>query len=589
MMSTPVYRVSERCLRRLAALGLLLVGAWFVVTHFIHVFTEAINWDEFALLARAERTHALDIVSGGGRPGLASLVLVPFVRDCVDAVQSVVNARLLWQFFTLAYLAGVYALVRRWFIHAGRPDDGRAQGLLAVALLAFLPAFVVWSVQVRTDQVALAAATWAGVLLMSPSRLRAAGAGVLFGIALLCTQKALYVIVLVLILFATASIERLRTGTVSRREFLSGQALHLAITGAATLIVVVVYALLYPEATVLASNAALSGARQTMSFTRASQGYRIYTVHAAKLLVHGTLMVTLVVWTTYVIRTRRIEQWSLIATCWLMLALGLVVVVVHGSSFAYFIMTAGLFPALALSMAAGGPLALTGRASWPLVAALAALAAMQSFWESVEMFMDTQSEQRATLRLVSESALRLRRGYHVEGALFCMQDPEPLPVMFTEQIWRRFHDAPDAPQALAAFEEEFRQRQVAYIVHSYRLGHFPQQMRRFWSEHYVWHSRSLYVAGFELHGLEGYQELDLIVAGRYRWDPDRRNPDAHLELDGRILQAGEHVDLKPGTAKARTIGGATGQLLLADLPRPARTGYPAFYIGRQVRQLGGRQ
>jgi hypothetical protein len=55
------------------------------------------------------------------------------------------------------------------------------------------------------------------------------------------------------------------------------------------------------------------------------------------------------------------------------------------------------------------------------------------------------------------------------------------------------------------------------------------------------------------------------------------------------LQPGETIDLRVGTLPAQALGEhAQGQLLLADLPRPPRDGYPAFYHRRQISQLGGR-
>ena len=41
-------------------------------------------------------------------------------------------------------------------------------------------------------------------------------------------------------------------------------------------------------------------------------------------------------------------------------------------------------------------------------------------------------------------------------------------------------------------------RPIAYIVDSYRLGQFPEDIRSFWSQHYVWYARSLYIAGYDI-------------------------------------------------------------------------------------------
>jgi hypothetical protein len=153
---------------------LVIVASWFLTTHNLHVYSEVVNWDEFAVLERAERSLRFGQIIDDGRPGLVSVILMPFVRECMDANWRVVNARIFWQLFTLTYLIGVYYLVRQWFHFCGRRDDGTPQGLLAVALLAFLPAFVVRSVQMRTDQVMLAFTTWAGVLPISSKARHAA-------------------------------------------------------------------------------------------------------------------------------------------------------------------------------------------------------------------------------------------------------------------------------------------------------------------------------------------------------------------------------------------------------------------------------
>lgn len=568
---------------------LLLVAGWFLTTHYLHVFSEVINWDEFAILERAERSVRFGKVIGDGRPGLITIVLMPFVKGCIDATRSVVEARLLWQGITVAYLFGVYCLVRRWFAHAGRPQEGNAPALLAVALLAFLPAFVVWSVQVRTDQAALAATVWAGVLLLSTGYLQAALAGALIAIGLLCTQKGIYTVALVGVLFATATLARAWPLHDRSREELQRAAKRLGVVAIAAVGVIALYYQLVPDVKRLASGDMVMSSLETMRFSRKSQGYRIYTVHMMRLIVHWVLFAVLVAWSGRALWNRDRAELPLIATCWLALVLGLAVIVVHGSAFPYFIMTAGLFPALALSMAAGRPLATTGRSAWPIIAALVVMSAMQSLWESVEMLSDTQREQRETLRLVYDSPLKDRRGYHVEGALLCMRDPDPLPTMFSPGIWQRFYGSPQAMQNRTAWIEEFRSRPVAYIVESYRLAQFPPELRTFFARHYIWYARSLYIAGYNVISGTGPREVDVIVPGRYRWDADVTSPRATLTIGETILRSGDTIPLGVGTYTAQvpeTDG--RGQLILDDLPRPTRDGYPFFYHRRQIGQLGGR-
>ena len=513
---------------------------------------------------------------------------MPFVYDCIDSVRSVVHARLLWQLMTLAYLVGVYFLVRRWFVHAGRSHEGQMQALLAVALLAFLPAFVTWSVQVRTDQPALAAAVWGGVLMLSTSYRRAALAGALFAVALLCTQKALYVIGLCGMLFATASAARVWSIATATRPELVLVLGRLASAAVGMIIVLGTYMLLVPEAGNLASGRAVAAGLEAMNWARQNQGYRIYTVHADRLIVHWALFVVLVTWSLGAIWRHKASDFALLASCWLALLLGLVVIRFHGSSYAYFIMTAGLFPAVALSMATCRPLARAGRMAWPVVVSLIVLAAFQSAHESVEMLADTQLEQRETMRLVHDSKLRDRRGYQVEGALFCSRDPDPLPVMFSQEIWRRFHASPKASQATADFIAELRDRPVAYFVESYRMNQFSAEVRMFFAEHYVWYARSLFVAGFNIERAGTAGNVDVIVPGAYRWVPDPENPDESIEVGATLLHPLSVIELDTGKHNVAVSRlGAKGSLLPADLPLVTRDAYPAFYHSRQILQLGG--
>jgi len=229
---------------------------------------------------------------------------------------------------------------------------------------------------------------------------------------------------------------------------------------------------------------------------------------------------------------------------------------------------------------------MSGRWSWALVAVAVALSAAQSARESVQMLHDTQREQRETLRLVYDSPLKNRRGYHVEGALLCMRDPEPMPVMFSPMIFQRFRASPQAMENRSDWIKEFRDRPIAYIVESYRLGQFPDEIREFWSKHYVWYARSLYVAGFKI---EEQTEVDVIVPGRYRGDADPATPTAQLKLGTVLLAPGDEIDLSEGTRPAQPVGKeARGELILADLPKPIRDQYPFFYLRRQIEQLGGR-
>ena len=311
-------------------------------------------------------------------------------------------------------------------------------------------------------------------------------------------------------------------------------------------------------------------------------------MHADRLIVHWVLFAVLVTWSLHAAWRRKTSDSMLLASCWLALLLGLVVIRFHGSSYPYFIMTAGLFPAVALSMATWRPLARAGRMAWPIVVSLVVLAAFQSAAESVEMLADTQLEQRETMRLVYDSKLRDRRGYQVEGALFCAHDPNPLRVMFSQEIWRRFHASPQASQATTDFIAELRNRPVAYFVESYRMNQFSPEIRMFFAEHYVWYARSLFVAGFNVERAGAAGNVDVIVPGAYRWVPDPENPDASIEVAATLMHPLSVIELDTGKHNvAVRRAGTKGSLLPADLPLVTRDAYPAFYLSRQIMQLGG--
>jgi hypothetical protein len=350
-----------------------------------------------------------------------------------------------------------------------------------------------------------------------------------------------------------------------------------------------IYGFLVPEASHLASSGAVASGLETMRWTRESQGYRIYTVHAHRLVVHWVLFAVLVLWSLRAIIRRETTDALPLTTCWLTLVLGVAVIMFHGSSFPYFLMTAGLFPALALSMAVRSPLALAGRMARPILVTLIAFAALQSAAESIEMLADTQWEQRETLRLVHESRLRERRGYHVEGALFCARDPDPLPTLFSQDIWRRFKNSPQAARATTDFINQFRERPVAYVVESYRLRQFPAEIRDFLAEHYVWYARSLYVAGFRIDLPPGARrEIDVIVPGEYLWVPEFKERKLVILVGKDALPPAARISLDKGThSVSGHQSGTSGRLVLADLPPINRDGYPAFYHRRQIAQLGG--
>ena len=106
--------------RRMRILLLALVAALYAATRFAAVFTVAVNWDEFALLDRAANAVETGALESGGRPGLATLILMPFAASCENEIETVRHARLLWVCNTLFFLAGLGVQLTQACAHSKR-------------------------------------------------------------------------------------------------------------------------------------------------------------------------------------------------------------------------------------------------------------------------------------------------------------------------------------------------------------------------------------------------------------------------------------------------------------------------------------
>ena len=193
-MQTPSRSHETREMQRRRMLRWLLAGALVLVlaARVAAAFTANVNWDEFALLHLADVTQTTGVLEAGGRAGLAVALLRPFVVDCNDEVEVIRRARLLWIAITATFLAGLAV----WIAQLAPAARGRwRDAALGVSLLALLPAFLDSSLQVRTDQIALAGGAWGGAALLASQRrpALALAAGALFATGFLGSQKLLYV------------------------------------------------------------------------------------------------------------------------------------------------------------------------------------------------------------------------------------------------------------------------------------------------------------------------------------------------------------------------------------------------------------
>jgi hypothetical protein len=549
--------------------------AAFAALRIAAVYSAAGNWDEFGLFENASITHETGVLNGGGRPGLAQLVVLPLVADCDDEIEVLQRARLLWVLITLAYLIGVGVLV--WHLQPER-ERRLADALLAVGLLALVPAFLEWSIQVRTDQIALAGGVWGGVALLASKRrpTLALAAGALLGIGLLASQKLFYVAALVG-LFALAQVAFGRRMRFRREALRAG----LCALGFAACLLAV-YQTTTREITVVRDHAVLSAAvvrngLSSFDLYRKTIGWSQYQAMLPTLVPHFALLgalaaATLVAW------RRRGPLGPALTLAWLTLILGIAVGSFHAAAFSYFWMTLGLFPALAFAVARQpicDLLPSSGQIRRLAIAGFWLALAGPGTLEMVMMLDDTQKVQRDSLDFIHSNFQASDAGFHPESALFCRGDGQPLQHYFSADIYRRF-GTPGSEPNRARLIQQFRDEPIVFIVESFRLNQFPVEIRRFWSDNYQPYRASVFVAGRRLEGRGGSSSVfELVVPGEYRWLP-ATGPQP-ITLDGQPLGAGEITYLASGEHVADFPEDVPGGTLVLALEQPPGLAPLAFY------------
>jgi hypothetical protein len=555
------------------ALGLAV--AVFAALRIAAVYSVAGNWDEFGLFENASITHETGILIGGGRPGLAQLVVLPLVADCDDEIEVLQRARLLWVFITLAYLIGVGVLI--WHL---KPKQERrlADALLAVGLLALVPAFLEWSIQVRTDQIALAGGVWGGVALLASKRrpILALAAGILFGIGFLSTQKLIYVAALIG-LFALAQVGFGRRMRLRRESLRAG----LCALGVA----VCVFALyqtpqqeiaVTPDHTVLSASVVRNGL-SSFDFYRKTIGWSQYRAMLPTLIPHFILLGALAAATVAAWRRRESVRPALTLS-WLILILGTAVGAFHAAAFSYFWMTLGLFPALAFAVARQPICDLlpdVGHTRRLAIAGFWLALAGPGLLEMATVLNDTQKVQRDSFDFIHSNFQLGDAGFQPESALFCRGDSQPLQHYFSGDIYRRF-GTPGTEPNRARLIQQFRDESIAFIVESFRLNQFPVEVRRFWADNYQPYRASVFVAGRRLEGLSGSSSVfELVTPGAYRWLPI--SGPQPIALDGHTLGAGEVIRLASGEHVVEFPEDVPGGILVLALEQPPGLAPLAFY------------
>lgn len=544
--------------RRALAWGLAIAAGLSVLgLRLLAVQNVAFNWDELALFDRVARTVAEGVLHTGGRPGLTELVLAPLVAECSDEIAVGRSARALWLGFTLAYLAGVTALLLE--LLRGRRERLH-DAALGVALLGLLPAFLEWSLQVRTDQLALAGGAWGCAALVASRRLPALAlaAGLAFGIGWLSSQKLFYLAALggLLSLVPLLADREWRPGREALRAGLTLAGFGAVWLGFRALVGALFTVPDEHVSTRIVDPVLLEASLDVFEFYRNTIGYAQYRALLPTLGPHAVLLAGLVAATIAGVRHVASRPgrspgsvWR-VSGAWAVLTLGLAVGGFHAAAFSYFWMTLGLFPAVALALGVGPARdwlrARAPHAVAPAAAGLWLALLVPAGIQSLELLRDTQSVQRESLAFVHRNFAPTHQGFHPERGVFC-GGGQPLRLWFSQNIYRHFGDpsrsAPERERSAAALLEEFRAKQIHYLVQSFRLNQFPVAVRRFWAENYQPYRGAVFVAGRRLEGRPGPAGLEIIAPGPYRWLP--RGPQG-LRIDGREIEPGGIVELAAG-------------------------------------------
>jgi hypothetical protein len=578
-MPHPPRRWSGELWAKLAVTLLFVVLA---VLRLAAIRAENVNWDEFALLDRVARSFESQQLLAGGRPGLAVVHLMPLVEGCEDEIATIRRARWLWTGWTILLLAGFWRLmviVRRAAPH---PWRGAA---LAVGMLVLVPVFLRWSIQVRTDQPALACALWGGVAMLASRRrpALAAVAGALFAIGFLFSQKAVYAVALVgLLTVAELVVERdLRW----RREI--GRGLQCGLTAAAAAVLYLWLVSTWREQPTLVD---FEAGFDVFDFYRRAVGNRVYLGMLPTLGGHFVFGALFAVACLFAVGRRgRGGGVPSLAVALALLLLGWAVARFHAGAFPYFWMTLGLFPAAVAGYALEAAVDwLPGRrAQLGAVGVIAALLVASGLPAAVRLLADTQSVQAESLAFIGRHFGPGEVGFHPERAPFCRALESPFPTYFSQHIVFRFR-GDQGEENTQTFLEEFRTRHVRYILDSHRLRQFPAPILRFWARNYgIYHSRVLLPAR-PLAGTAGEEEVfEAVAPGPYTWHQRPEEGMGSLAVDGATVPPDGTIDLAAGEHRASFSGGRVhGTLWLEVGEAPDPTTEP-FYSDAVLAEFDG--
>lgn len=531
------------------------------------VFTLYVQTDEFVLLQHAVLTERTGAVLAGGRPGLATLMLGPLAADCRNAVDTVVQARLLW---TAVFAAAGIAF---WFLLRGvLPEKPERPVAVATGVgLWVLSAPVLYaSTQVRTDQPAILFGLLGGVALLA-SRRRiwwAPVGGLLLGLGFLFSQKLLYVAGLVAVMVVGQL--AIRDEWRGRRD-LSRAALALV----AFVVLLLGYRELMETVATAPTLLPISAGLSDFDYYRRSVGWENYRRILPFLGSHGLVLSCLLALTYAWIRDRG-RHTAEMAVAWSVVAIGLAVLLFHAGRFLYFYMVLGLFPAAVGALIMGPCL---NRLSGPrqrsafLMLIWLPLMAYGIVTAGILIFQPKQQQQqRASLEWVDRNFPPEAVGFTNWAAFACRQ--EPWPTRFGARLAADFGgDLRD--QHAQELITDFRKRPVEFMIPP--IEPHPRELEEFWDTRYIHYYGGIHVPGRKVRGGPGWTgTFDVIVPGAYRWlaTPDTSRP---LEVGGRSVKPGEALLLKEQRVYSLRLPDGGEGMLVFDLPDPPAPDSVSFF------------
>lgn len=536
----------------LIALGLVVLAA-----RVIAVFTVNVHTDEFVLLRRAVETARGDGLMAGGRPGLTTLTLVPFTEACRNAVDAIVEARLLWTGMVLMAVVAFGILLR-----AVLPSTPwrRLAMVTGVGLWVLAPPFLTASAEVRSDQPAILFGLLGGVALLASRRWLgwAPVAGLLLGTGFLFSQKLLYVAGLLGVLAAGQLL--IHRDWRVRREIV-----RTGLTAAAFLVLVVAYRAAVARMGSAPAMLPVGSGLSEFAHYREVVGWRVYR-SMLPLLVPQLLVLAGLAGATFAWARDRHGPGRELAVAWAVVAAGVGVAWFHAGRFGYFYMVLGLFPAAAGALVAGPVLdrVRSGRARAAILGAVWLPLATLALLQASVLTVDGQGHQRASLEWVERTFPREASGFNDWAAFACRQ--YSFRARFFPQLREAFGgDGRD--EAIREVVDELRGRPVTFMIPPVSPW-YPLELREFWESRYVHYRGAIHVPGRSLTGGPGWSGMfDVLVPGEYRWLAEASGA-GPLDVAGRLVHPGQKVLLdEQGVYPLGLPEGGKGMLVLS-LPDP---------------------